>query len=510
MLRELRLYRTLGLVVGVIYAAWWLAVDQFLPDAYNPLPGRLIVVALIWAPVVLSYASGWVSARMRVFWIASLWLLTSHFFYLFYENAGNTDWVIGAFVTVTCVTMGFMSRASLLAYSVFAVGISLAMLIALPATHVLFFPGMLTVVLQANIGLNSRLAVMRNLEESNAHFELLFNSTLAGVMIHEDGKVVQVNDALTKLLELPSKGVVGSEAARWLTSKTDALFGDAVAEVEHRRADGERVDLEIHARPFMRGERRQRMVTFIDITERKRRTEQLREANKALADTNLDLRRFAYVASHDLQTPLRSIASFVELLGTTYGPALDAQANDWIARAGGSAKHLQTLIGDLLEYSRIDAEPRAFKPVAMTEVLDRVRSLVEVAAREANATITADELPEVVGDRSQLVQLVLNLVSNALKYRAAEPPRIHLAVEDRDNDWLFGIRDNGIGIAPKYHQQIFEVFKRLHDQKTYPGTGIGLAICRGVVERHGGSIWVESHEGGGSRFLFTIPKVEAA
>ncbi|HEX7465461.1 MAG TPA: ATP-binding protein, partial [Usitatibacter sp.] len=204
----------------------------------------------------------------------------------------------------------------------------------------------------------------------------------------------------------------------------------------------------------------------------------------------------------------RSIASFVDLLRSTYAETLDAQAKDWLSRTTQSVDHLQTLIRDLLEYSRVDVEPRPFEKVSMREVFERASSLLDAAVRDAAATITCDELPEVTGDRSQLVQLLLNLLGNAIKYRGTEAPRVHVTGQTRADDWLFEVRDNGIGIAEKHHQQVFEVFKRLHDQKQYPGTGIGLAICRRVLDRHGGKIWVESKLGEGSAFFFTIAKGE--
>jgi light-regulated signal transduction histidine kinase (bacteriophytochrome) len=272
------------------------------------------------------------------------------------------------------------------------------------------------------------------------------------------------------------------------------------------RKDRSELDVEVRGKPFDQRKRNQRLVTIEDVSERKRRAVELREMNDALARSNQDLQRFAYIASHDLQTPLRSIASFVELLQSTYGAQMDAQGNDWLKRTSHSVEHLQTLIRDLLEYSRIDVEPRAFETVSMREALHSATTLIEAAIRDANATITADELPEVNGDRSQLVQLLLNLVSNAIKYRGKAAPTVHISAQSRPHDWLFAIRDNGIGIAPKHHQRVFEIFKRLHDQKEYPGTGIGLAICTRVVDRHGGKIWVESTSGEGSTFFFTIAK----
>jgi PAS domain S-box-containing protein len=412
------------------------------------------------------------------------------------------------------VTLGMLSRASLLAYSAFATALSIGMVIALPELrHSVFVPGIMTVLLQANIGMSSRLRIVRDLEASNAHFQLLFDSTFEGVLIHEAGTIVQVNDALARILGFAREAMVGRDALAFVhaddrAAVRDAMLAGTASPVELRfiRSDGEQIDVEIRGKAFSHGRRAQRLVTIEEVTERKQRAAELKRTNEALARSNLDLQRFAYVASHDLQTPLRGIASFVDLLRSTYGVALDAQANDWLARIGRSVDHLQTLIRDLLEYSRVDAESRAFEPVAMREALDRATSLLDTAARDANGTITAGELPEVVGDRSQLVQLMLNLVGNAIKYRGEAAPQVHITAEDRGDDWLFAVRDNGIGIAPNHHQQVFEIFKRLHDQKAYPGTGIGLAICRRVVDRHGGTIWVESKPGEGSVFFFTIAK----
>jgi PAS domain S-box-containing protein len=508
------LYRRLCVFVGAVYLIWWLAVEALLPHAYNPLLGRLVVVVAIWAIVAASYASTWVRRHVLLLWSCGLWLLTAHYFYLFYENAGDINWVVGSFITVTAVSLGLMSRTSLIAYSAFAAALSIGLVIEIPALrHSVFVPGLMTVLLQANIGLNSRLGVLRDLAASNEHFQLLFHSTFEGVLIHEGGRIVQVNDALVRVLGFTRDEMVGRDAIGFVHTEdrataSDGLMAGASSPVELRciRKDGSEVDVEVRGKPFAHGKRPQRLVTVEDVSERKQRAAELRRTNAALVRSNLDLQRFAYIASHDLQTPLRSIASFVDLLRSTYGDTLDAQAKDWLSRTTQSVDHLQTLIHDLLEYSRVNAQPRAFETVAMREALDRASSLLDAAVRDAGATITTDELPEVTGDRSQLVQLLLNLLGNAIKYRGAESPRVHVAAQTRGDDWLFEVRDNGIGIAPKHHEQVFEVFKRLHDQKQYPGTGIGLAICRRVVDRHGGKIWVESKLGEGSAFFFTIAK----
>ncbi len=274
------------------------------------------------------------------------------------------------------------------------------------------------------------------------------------------------------------------------------------------RKDGTEFPIEIGLNPVQTDEGLFVLSAIVDISERKRQALELQRA-EALERSNVELQRFAYVASHDLQTPMRSIANFIELLQTTYETKLDAQANDWIRRTHQSIKQLQTLTQDLLEYSRFDNQAHPFVRIELHEVLNHALSLLDASARELCAEITWDELPCVMGDHSQLVQLMLNLISNALKYQDNKSPRIHISAEKRATDWIIGVHDNGIGIAKKYQDKIFEIFQRLHEQKEYPGTGIGLAVCRRVVDHHGGKIWVESELGKGSIFYFTIAAIKA-
>ncbi len=237
------------------------------------------------------------------------------------------------------------------------------------------------------------------------------------------------------------------------------------------------------------------------------RTQDLAKANETLESSNIELQQFAYVASHDLQSPLRSISGFVQLLKMDYEEQLDDQARDYIRRTVQSIAQMQTLIRDLLSYSRVESRSRPFVAVPLADVVHGSVSLLESSIRDAAGQVTCGDLPAVLGDSSQLAQLMQNLIGNGLKYHGTEPPHVHVSAEPgiKKNEWIVSVRDNGIGIDPKYFGRIFEIFKRLHDQKEYPGTGIGLAVCRRVVERHGGTIWVESEPGHGSNFRFTIP-----
>ena len=245
---------------------------------------------------------------------------------------------------------------------------------------------------------------------------------------------------------------------------------------------------------------------YDDIDSRKKAEAELRTAHDELARSNAELEQFAYVASHDLQEPLRMVASYTQLLGKRYGDRLEGDAKEFMAFIVDGAARMKQLIEDLLAYSRVGRRAMALKPVKMEAVMARVRTNLRGALEDSAGELTHDALPVVAGDESQLVQLLQNLAGNALKFHGEAAPRVHVSCAERDGEWEFTVQDNGIGIEPQYFERIFMVFQRLHDKGQYPGTGIGLAICKKVVDRHGGRIWVESAPGKGSRFHFTLPK----
>jgi len=232
--------------------------------------------------------------------------------------------------------------------------------------------------------------------------------------------------------------------------------------------------------------------------------QKLEESVAELGRSNADLQQFAYVASHDLQEPLRMVSSYTQLIARRYKGKLDADADEFIAFAVDGANRMQRLILDLLAYSRVNTAGRQFEPTAMETVLKAALNNLTDAVKESQAIITHDPLPAVMGDDKRLAQLFQNLLSNAVKFGGAQPPRIHISAKQTDGEWLFSVRDHGIGLDPQYVDRIFVIFQRLHTRAEYPGTGIGLAICKKIVERHGGRIWVESELGKGATFYFTM------
>jgi PAS domain S-box-containing protein len=253
-----------------------------------------------------------------------------------------------------------------------------------------------------------------------------------------------------------------------------------------------------------------------DITERKQAEASLRvahdmleqrvwERTRELQRSNADLAQFAYVASHDLQEPLRMVASYTQLLARRYEGKLDAEADEFIGYVVDGANRMQILINDLLAYSRVGSEGDDFQPADGAAIFDAACANLRSPIGENGAAVTHSHLPTVRGDRTQFVQLFQNILGNAIKYRSDAPPRINVSAARQNGEWVFAVKDNGIGIDPKFSERIFTIFQRLHTQAEYPGTGVGLAICKKIVERHGGRIWVESRPGQGSTFYFTIP-----
>jgi PAS domain S-box-containing protein len=368
------------------------------------------------------------------------------------------------------------------------------------------------------------------LRESHHRFNVLTQNVDAGVaLIDEHGQFAIVNPAFLRLFDLPSESSIKNVNDRdWGQWQVLAETGELLDVDEHpvRQAvmTGKAVRsrlvavkspsqtglkwMQISAEPILNTSGRMEAVicTYHDITERKRSEEALKKTADDLKRSNQDLEAFAHVAGHDLQEPLRMVSSFLTLLQEKYGTSLDAKAREYIGFSVEGATRMSDLINDLLDYSRVNSKGKQPGPVALRVVVDDAETNLRVAIDESGAVLTVDPLPTVMADETQMRQVFQNLIGNALKFRVAgRRPEVRIGVRQESGEWVFRVQDNGIGIPPDQQGRLFVIFERLHTRDEYPGTGIGLAICKRIVERHGGRIWVESEPGKGSAFCFTLP-----
>ena len=249
-------------------------------------------------------------------------------------------------------------------------------------------------------------------------------------------------------------------------------------------------------------------VILRDISDRKQAEAELQRRTEELERSNRELEQFANVASHDLQEPLRMVTGYVKLLARRYQGQLDADADEFIGYAVDGVDRMRALINDILTYSQLGASGQTSESINLDSIVERVMRNLKDSADEFNATVTWDQLPKLTANATQMGQLLQNLLSNAIKFKGEESPAIHIGSQQQKGEWMFSVRDNGIGIDSQHYERIFSLFQRLHGRNDYPGTGVGLAICKRVVELHGGRIWVEFQISKGTTFFFTIPGIQ--
>lgn len=358
-------------------------------------------------------------------------------------------------------------------------------------------------------------------EEERALRDRSINSATNGILIADarqpDMPTVYCNAAFEKITGYATEEVIGQNC-RFLQGtdhqqpELDAIRQairqgtEAKAELRNYRKDGSLFWNELYIAPVK--DQQGRLTHFIgiqtDITRRKHQEIELAHKTRELAQSNAELQQFAYVASHDLQEPLRMVASYTQLLGKRYRGKLDKDADEFIGYAVDGATRMQRLIRDLLEYSRVGSEHKSFEHTDCELVFRQVLDNLSASVRERHAEVTHDPLPTVHVNPTHLTQVFQNLIGNALKFQGDSPANIHVGAKTLPDGWEFSVRDNGVGIPADQVGRIFSIFQRLHGQSEYPGTGIGLAICKRIVEKYGGDIWVESEFGRGSIFYFTL------
>jgi PAS domain S-box-containing protein len=368
---------------------------------------------------------------------------------------------------------------------------------------------------------------MRNLLKDPLHRTIFDNTDTGYLLIDKEFTVISFNERVKLFAqrELGQEIGLGDHSLDYFSPvrkpvvkkmMEDAFLGrDISYETNYPQADGSMNWYFIHmfAVPDRTGHIFAITLSVNDITERKLAEEELKRLNDVLKKraaeldaSNGELEKFAYIVSHDLQEPLRMVTGFLQLLQKKYSHQLDADAHKYIDFAVNGADRMKILIGDLLEFSRINSVKKTHSLINLDELVRKTLQLLQTTIDESKGSVEVSALPQVWGNETQLMQLFQNLIGNALKYRNGSDPLIRINYTEKDNAWEFCIQDNGIGIAPEHFDKIFVIFQRLHNRNDYSGTGIGLAVCKKIVELHEGRIWVESAEGKGSSFYFSIPK----
>ncbi|MDD5712672.1 MAG: PAS domain S-box protein, partial [Smithellaceae bacterium] len=368
--------------------------------------------------------------------------------------------------------------------------------------------------------ITDRILMEQAVKAASAYNRSLIETSLDPfVIVDPDGKITDVNAMMTEITGVTREMLIGSEVSQYFTEPEKAAAGlknvyqkKKVRDLElvFRHRQGHETPVLFNATVYNdeRGNVAGLFAIARDVTQTRRMEQEIRQAMDELQRANTELERFAYVASHDLQEPLRMVASFTQLLEKRYKGKLDADADEFINYAVDGAVRMQRLINDLLAYSRVGTRGSSFERTDLHKVLGQTIINLAKAIEDEGAIITNDDMPVVMADESQLGQVFQNLVANAIKFHGKDRPVIHIGAEKKEDEWVISVKDNGIGIAPEYFERIFVIFQRLHGKNEYSGTGIGLAVCKRIVERHGGRIWVESELGKGATFSFTIPAKE--
>ena len=365
--------------------------------------------------------------------------------------------------------------------------------------------------------------INRNLaRNAEKNIYLIFDSTPSAlVLINSEGKIKLANNRLCKLFGYEKKELLGESIELLVPERFrqhHEHYRQGFIKEPVKRAMGEQnelygltkkgkeIPIEVRLNPIQLNQAPSVIAAINDITLQRKHLQEIQEAARKLKKSNEELEQFAFIASHDLQEPLRMVSSYTQLLASRYQNRLDNDANEFIDYAVDGAKRMQVMIQDLLKFSRLGSEAVEVEEIDANKLYEDALKNLAIVVEESGTVVTRGELPVIRGEASQLLQVFQNLIGNAVKYRIVEKTnRLHVSAKMIKNEWRFCFQDNGIGIQPQYFEKIFIIFKRLHNKSEYSGTGIGLALCKRIIDNHGGRIWVESEYGQGACFYFTLP-----
>lgn len=524
--KDIKSDRVLIVAGFLLFAAWGYIYRVTLPASIDPIILRILIIALTLLTLVLSYTHRYVKNRITYFIYFLCYLVTAHEAYLVLVNHVSSEFIIDFIVIILIFNAYFKESKQLVYYNLFIVFIVciVCLLEKSPIINFGFFlSSVITVNILAFLVFTSKLKVQEKLLYNEELMKSIFNySTDALLLVNPKTKlIIDCNQFAIELFKVENK--------------KDLLNQDLKTLINNQINDYDKIEHEIKIHGMWRIETEEKslqkdsvfwadiiikeikaantlmwLVRINDITNRKIAEQKLRLRTEELAKSNADLEKFAYVSSHDLQEPLRTVTSYIQLLYKRYKGKLDKEAQEFINYAVDGTIRMQNLIDDLLTYSRLGTSKKEFATVKVSEVIETALFNLQKAIEETNTEViyNSSAMPTITGDASQLVQLFQNLIGNGIKFRdKKKPSRIHINFQEKKAYWLFSIQDEGIGIKKEFFESIFAVFKRLHSRSEYPGTGIGLAICKKIVESYGGTIWVESEgKNQGTTFNFTIKK----
>ena len=523
---EHRFFLAMLALAGGIYLVWWFAVRAILPQAFNPLASRLVVVGYFLAALALVSAVASLRRHADRFYYAGAILLTIHYFYLVLHNTGDFNWIVGAYLVVLVVSIGISSRAWLIGYSALVLALGVGVWGLAPPLHqTIFLPGLATIVCLCLVVLLSRMRLLESLAESTSRFESLFDAGFEGVVIHDDGLILDVNQAFAALVGYRRDELIGmdvrqlAEPTAWAAMR-ERQGSDLPQRYESSglRRDGTAVPVEVSSKAHVYRGRRVRLAAVRDISELRRaeaeRLELFREqAARVAAQGAIRIREeFMAIASHELRTPLTSLQLQLEglvraLRKLPLMPEAQHRVEAYHARSVRQMGRLNRLIQQLLDVSRLTSGDLTLspEPVTLGEIVrEAVDGLTEDLERAA-CTVEIQEGAPILGlwDRLRVEQVLTNLLRNALLYGSGKP--IEIGLSAAGDHATFFVRDRGFGIAKESQAKIFERFERAVSARNYGGLGLGLYITKQIIEAHLGSIRVESEPGYGSTFWVELP-----